>query len=275
MKLTKLVVIGLVAGGSVLALVAPEVSALETKTATSQGKVKFINGDTPGTDGYVQKPDEPGTWYLPEDSNKSEVGPLMITNAPTLDFGTVGIKTSDAKYSVKPTVYNQTTLDADGNPVVSTPAVKVYETPFLEVQDTRGTDTAEWKVVVKADEFKRADTQAPLKGAQIEITGAKAYNNAIDVATATRQLVAPSANGINVTPTLAITDTNQTIMTGKSNAGASLTSYVMDSAYERTNSYTADSKIDSVKLAVPVSAGVQKDVDYSSTLTWTLTDDAS
>ena len=143
------------------------------------------------------------------------------------------------------------------------------------MQDTRGTDTAEWKVVVKADEFKRADTQAPLKGAQIEITGAKAYNNAIDVATATRQLVAPSANGINVTPTLAITGTNQTIMTGKSNAGASLTSYVMDSAYERTNSYTADSKIDSVKLAVPVSAGVQKDVDYSSTLTWTLTDDAS
>ncbi|MBQ6485356.1 MAG: WxL domain-containing protein [Carnobacterium sp.] len=276
MKLTKLAVIGFITFGAI-ASVTQTVSAATIGTAEPKATVKFEEENDDNNNGVIILPDtQPQVEVKPEIPVTSATGPLMITQAPTFDFGTVAIKAVDAKYSAKAAEYKQKTGEnPDGTPIFA--ADSIYSAPLLEVKDARGNADGAWTVTVKASEFVSDDAvtanQKKLAGAAITLKNAKVFNNMLSENGTSAVEIDP--NGINAKTSITINGTEQTILGAKGGSGQALTSYVADSNYTGTTAtnYTGTDKINDIELHVPVTAEKDKTKNYVATVTWTLSDD--
>ncbi|MGX7418178.1 WxL domain-containing protein [Carnobacterium gallinarum] len=269
MKVTKKSLISLVSLATFTIGGTPTLAAT-VGTATPEGSVTF-GERTDGGDGNVTLPGtgEPGEVVRPVDPTPSPAGPLMITNAPKFDFGTVEIKSTDATYPVKASEYFTTV-----NNVPTT--AKVYKSPMVQIEDVRSeVDSQTWSLAVSATPFTAGG--AELAGAEIRI-GQKSvvFNNTLAAADQKNPAgITTTAGGYTIKPTA------QTVLSSAAGKGNGKTTLVLDNNYREggyddgsgtTSQYTADSKIDDVQLYVPITASKSKGQIYTSTISWIVSD---
>lgn len=246
MKTVKYTIIsGLVLGSMALGgnVFAAEVATRNTDAQITFGEndenVEVVDPIDPAIPVVPVDPVNPGTPVEP-----GSPGPLSLDYASSLNFGKQKIKSSDEVYFAKAQVVS----DKDG--VDPTPR----EVPlYAQVTDNRGTQ-AGWSLSVKQNgQFKAGDKT--LTGAKIEFINA-------EIATISESLV-PSVLKTSFDLTADGTGAAQNIMAAKANQGAGTFIYRFGNK---------DTKASSVKLSVPGKTLKMKDVNYNTTLTWSLND---
>ncbi|WFA03821.1 WxL domain-containing protein [Bacillus sp. HSf4] len=218
----------------------------------SKGIVEFTpsTGITPPVDpenpGEEVEPEGPGG-ETPEPGTN---GPLSIDFASSFNFGTNEISNKDEVYYAAPQKINIT--DAEGNTRTEERA------NYVQISDNRGTN-AGWTLQVQENgQLSNSDTlNSELTGAEITLTGATAVSSSSD------SVAAPTTYDITLDPA----GTLQNVMTAQEGEGA-MTWLDYFGTLEEVD---GEMKNTAVQLSVP--GTTPKDaVEYSTTLTWTLSD---
>lgn len=155
-------------GGAISPIVANADTDYQDAThATTDGKITFIEDDSPVNPVDPENPEVPVEPVDPINPNGAE---LMITYASNLNFGT------QSKQGTTWNAYADKVKDdstGESRDIV----------PFVSVKDSRGTDRDGWKLTVKQDgEFKNGTNV--LEGAQLTFSGLR-YANTGNEPTAT------------------------------------------------------------------------------------------
>lgn len=270
MKLTSMV--GIIAIGIVLT---PKMTVLAAPTTNS--KVIFSEGEVTGD--IVRPDDAAGELIIPQPEGVKPTGSLAITYAPSFDFGEQKISTKKETYFAKSMLFYDKKDTGKNNPK--------YMPSILAVEDARGSK-AGWTVSVSASPFvgnTPETSQKILKNATITfLMGKQVYNTAdpdpgelvidgrYDVHEADGDIVIETS-GTQLNPIPAPKD----ILTAFSGQGAAGTRVVFNQLYTGTLSsdkpsvWTKDTLNSNIVLTVPPSAGAEKNVQYTSDLTWELT----
>lgn len=269
MKLKRMV--GLIAIGMILT---PEMAVIAAPVTDS--KVRFSEGEVTGD--IVRPDDADGELIVPQPEGEKPTGSLAITYAPSFDFGEKKISTKKETYFAKSMLFYDKKDIEKKNPK--------YMPSILAVEDARGSK-AGWTVSVSASPFvgnTPETNQKILKNATITFEmGKQVYNTAesdsgllvIDGLYDTHE-----ADGdivIGTTGTEANPAPSKDIITALEGHGAAGTRMVFNQFYSGTLSsdtpveWTKDTLNTNVILTVPPSAGAEKNVQYTSDLTWELT----
>ena len=264
MKITKSNLVGIVSLAS-LVLGSTSAFAAPVGTAKTKGEITFTER-TGGGDGNVLLPSQPPVIVTPVDPSPSTpAGPLMITDAPKFDFGTVEISGKDELYSAKTSAYFKV---VDG----VTTSDKIYSAPIVQIEDVRkDTATQTWALAVSATPFKTV-SDAELTGAEIRVQNKGiVFNNSV---------ASPGdKNPVGISTTTSgytIGSSPKVVMSSAAGKGNGKSSLVLDSGFKNDgtkadgSAYTETDKIDDVQLFVPITANKVKDTVYTSTITWSL-----
>ncbi|MBA3926217.1 WxL domain-containing protein [Listeria rustica] len=243
MTFKKFAVIGLVTVSAVAATLGMgnHASAAEVGSVTTNGKVKF----TKQAEGSVTPPVNPLDPDKTIDPDGGEgtgtTGPLNIAYVSSFDFGTQEISGETKTYNAK-----LDTVKVDGQNI---------EVPnSVQVADNRG-NNAGWNLTVSQGGQLKDGSARNLEGAQIALKKGTAVTK-----TGTGVTAPTSNQNITLNPN----GTASMVM----NAGAD------QGMGQWVNKFGADNTaaVDAVTLTVPGKSAKYADSDYTTTLTWTLSD---
>lgn len=267
MKLKNMV--GLVAVGMVLT---PELAVLAVPVTDS--KVRFSEGEITGD--IVRPDDADDELIVPQPEGVKPTGSLAITYAPSFDFGEQKISTKTETYFAKSMLFYDKKDIGKKTPK--------YMPSILAVEDARGSKVG-WTVSVSASPFvgNTPETkQKMLKNATITFDTAKQVYNTAD--TENGQLIINNNYNVHEDTGDTIIETTATpipaptdILTAYEGNGAAGTRLVFNQIYSGTlgssnpTVWTKDTLNTNVKLTIPPSAGAEKNIQYTSNLTWELT----
>jgi hypothetical protein len=221
------------------------VFAAEQQSVTTNGNIQFEPNTTekPVIDPPIDTPQ-----IIAPEVPAGVTGPLTITYAPTMNFGSQEISNQDKEYSM----IAEKQKSADG-------ATDIPYVSFVQVQDTRGTNDG-WTLSVTPSEFTNADTKnKTLKGAQITLTDTKLKYSS-------EKESAPSIpkQEMALTP-----GTATKVMTADKGKGAGTSSAYWGNQEELSNAKDSIVRNHAIKLSVPGKT-VKDAVNYSASLTWKL-----
>lgn len=201
---------------------------------------------------------------LTEDNHPD--GPLRIEKTTKIDFGIDSISGSDKSY------YAHYLGDAEKN------ADDKYRPNYMQIIDNRGTNQG-WSLQVSNDAFKGKNDKGEdvtLDNAQLVMTSTLAQKNNVDKDT---QAVLPNEElpvdpaGWTFYPNVKLNGNASTIATAKVGNGMGVNNvYFGDVADAPSTNDNLASKNKSIELQIPGVSAKSK-TKYTSTLTWTLTDD--
>lgn len=227
-----------------LGLQGEKVSAAEASSAKTPGQVELIENDEPTGPVNPLDPSKPGdSDKAPEDNGGSltgNKGPLSLDVAPAaFNFG------QQKMYSTEHTYQAVNVGDAtdDGTPI---------ENQYLQVTDNRDSDVFGWSVKVKQDSYL-TDGAKVLTGTTINIPAGEARNSLNTPATDIDARLKTYDAKIDLA--------EQTVFEAKS----------QDKGGKATS--TSMWKSADVELTIPT--GVAKAGNYTNTVTWTLTAEAT
>ncbi len=260
----KLIKYGFVTAFTITSLIGSGVSAsAETEEESdyvreykSNGVVEFVPNED-GTDVIdpnnpdPEKPVDPVDPTDPEGPNPGTSGPLSIDFASSLDFGVNKITTKDEVYYANPQYYyNTETGEIDED----------YATQnYVQVTDNRGTNGG-WMLSVKQEsQLHNEDTlNKELTGARIEFTSADTISNG--------HAASPDVYDFWLVPGV-----TSVVMAAGEGTGAGTWIDSFGTVEEIEVDGEAVAKNTAITLSVP--GATPKDaVEYSTELTWTLTD---
>lgn len=264
MKATKLSVITLAITIILAGIVPITADAETTKTADTTGKVQF-KAPTDSS-GPVIKPGSKDEEVVPETGNKT-TGALRLDHVPSIDFGIV-----EARAQAQ-------TFESNNEKLVETKegtSTNLYSPNFIQVTDERGVD-GDWKVTVAGTVFA-AQTGEKLPNTKISIKEKSSFNNVYDFLTTpdTSDRIEAFSGALDISNDGTAKEVLKT-KAGKHTSG-SKTSLVFNKDYtlaslpnyEAPNAENTKGKNAGIVLEKPLSDTVTIDVQYTSTLTWTL-----
>ncbi|MBP1039455.1 WxL domain-containing protein [Vagococcus sp. BWB3-3] len=231
---------------SILFLQGPAALAATTSQADSKADIEFLENDGPTNPKDPLEPKEDEDWE-PEDEDEitGNKGPLSIDYISNLHFGKVKMSGNVSSFFAENTV-NKDTVTKRPN--------------FVQVSDHRGSG-AGWTLTVQQDTpFAVADGSAKIEATTLSLLNG--YVNSVN------------NTGVDVRPVA-----SQSIVI-KPGAGAVKVSGAAGDGTKGMGSWTTafgdtDEKgLESVKLTIPANTKINK-AAYSTTLSWTLTDDPS
>ncbi|OXS66993.1 cell surface protein [Lysinibacillus sp. KCTC 33748] len=235
---------GFVLGGSATAFAEGEENKGHGGAYTSNTIIQFKQNDGEGSVTPPVDPTDPGNPdpVDPVDptgpTKPGTPGPLSIDYASSLDFGTQDITSANKTYYAKAQKFGKR---GDGP-------------NYVQVSDTRGTD-AGWSLQVKQDGQFKTETGKELAGAEITFKNAwvnTASESPIPSISKKTFSLKPEGNGVV-----------EDIMTAKVGEGNG--TYVLVFGEDQTAA-------DSIELFVPGKTTKYAGEQYSTSLTWTLTD---
>lgn len=242
----------ILAGGAVSAF------AEEARNVTTDGEIQFTAPTDEDGELEVIPPLDPDDEDTPDVDIDLEVpgttGPLSITKAVTMDFGSQVISNQDQTYN----------MVAEMQPLRETGELVPYVS-FAQVQDLRGTN-AGWDLQVSLSDFESQTQNNILTGAAITfVDGSISYDG-------NNQTNTPTAHdaGLTILPNGAA----RSVMTAEEGKGAGASSVVWGNQAD-LNAQFADEEVevvenDAIRLFIPGTTA--KDATtYESTLTWELT----
>lgn len=245
MKLVRLSLAGIFFSSSILC--GGQTFAEENKSRDVDAQVIFeVDTSTNPTDPVnpldPEKPVKPIDPIDPENPvNPGTSGPLSIDYASSLNFGKQTISSVDKTYYAK----TQKVINKDGD--------EEYVSLYTQVTDNRGTLNG-WSLSVKQNgQFKSGNNE--LKGAKIEFMNGQ-------ITTASESKI-PSLIKEKFDLTADASGAATTVVSAKNGEGAGTFIYRLGN--EKT-------KEESVQLVVPGKSIKLKDVQYKTSLTWTLND---
>ncbi|MBP1039419.1 WxL domain-containing protein [Vagococcus sp. BWB3-3] len=238
--------------------------------ATTTGTVKFTTSTD--KDGQIAKPEVPGEIIEPE-GGKQTSGDLRIQFVPDFNFGTNEIEVGQQVFN--PILQKYTFEDA------AKPGDH-YMPQFIQVTDVRGKKQG-WKLTVSASTFKTTEVAGAydeLPYAKISLKQAKLSNDVYDTTEISSKVRTFGDTGVLEIPTDA--GQSKLVMQTKTDDAASTTdgsrtSIVLDNGYDKTRDYLATDKNQQVTLTktnkdIPVVGDSGQAKEYTSIITWTLTD---
>lgn len=242
----------ILAGGAVSAF------AEEARTVTTDGEIQFTAPTDEDGELDVLPPLDPEDPETPDVDIEPEVpgttGPLSITKAATMNFGSQVISNQDQTYN----------MVAEMQPLRETGELVPYVS-FAQVQDLRGTN-AGWDLQVSMSDFEADSQNRVLTGAEITfVEGSLRYEGI-------NQDNAPGIHNSDLT--IVPNGGARSVMTAAATKGAGASSVVWGNQAD-LNAQFADEEIevvenDAIRLFIPGSTA--KDAaTYESTLTWELT----
>ncbi|MBP1040260.1 WxL domain-containing protein [Vagococcus sp. BWB3-3] len=247
-------------------------AAEEAKSLTTEGKVQFSpEGDdstgevhTPNEDS--QEGEEPEVIELPDQGN-SGAGALRIQFVPNLFF-----KNEESKAARSVSNVNLLKYNLKGETTESVIA------PFVQVSDGRGLTgaAAKWDLTVKATPFTATGADLPggthvLTNSTIVFGGSTLTSDYMTSAKAAERITGQEASA----KTGLATNGTASVSVMKTQAGKDTNGYqvsnVFHDGYEKGATTYAGGNTSGVQFVKPVGIAPYADVDYKSTLTWTLT----
>lgn len=201
---------------------------------------------------------------LTEDNHPD--GPLRISKTTNIEFGVDSISGSDKSY------YAHYLGDAEKN------ADDKYRPNYMQVIDNRGTNQG-WSLQVSNDAFKgknEKNEDVTLDNAQLVMTSTVTQKNNVDKDTqavlANDELAVDPA-GWTYFANVKVNSSAATIATAKAGNGMGVNNiYFGDVADAASTNEDLASKNRSIELQIP-GISTKSKTKYTSTLTWTLTDD--
>ncbi|MBP1040218.1 WxL domain-containing protein [Vagococcus sp. BWB3-3] len=247
-------------------------AAEETSSLNTEGKVQFSPvGDN--TTGEIHTPDEDG-----EEGEDPEViqlpgqgasgkGALRIQFVPNLFFRTEESKAARSVSNANVLKYN---LEGETN--------KSDIAPFVQVSDGRGLtgEAAKWELTVKATPFTATGEDLPegehvLTNSTIVFGGSTLTSDYMTSAKAAERITGQEASA----KTGLATDGTASVSVMKTQAGKDTNGYqvsnVFHDGYEKGATTYADGNTSGVQFVKPAGIAPYTGIDYTSTLTWTLT----
>ena len=250
---------------------------------STNGEVTFEQADAPtgGTNGPFSliKPGTYNEWItIKTDSGVQTMdSQFRFTFLPNFDFGNVKISAVDQFASNKIAIpYQRFNLEKPNETFDETKGEVNYLPPFLQVMNLRGTES-EFKVTVSAGKFSGESSGEThiLENTRIQIKDFVVHNNQLDkknsVGDATTILKVYDGEYLTLGDSTSILATVE----GKGkDTDASVSSLVFQKGFSNTENYSDDviAASDSVRLFIPASDTPKVDVNYSTTITWSLED---
>lgn len=239
-------ILGLALASSILFLQGPAALAATTSEASNKADVEFIENNGPTDPKDPIEPDPEENWEPEEEEEiTGNKGPLSIDYISNFHFGQVKMSGNVNSF------FAANTVNKD----------KVTKRPnFVQVSDHRGSG-AGWTLTVKQDApFAVADGSAKIEGTTLSL-----LNGYVNSVNNTGVDVRPVANqSIVIKPGVAAQKVSGAASDGTKGMGSWTTAF----------GSTDEQGLESVKLSIPANTKINK-AAYSTTLSWTLTDDPS
>ncbi|MBP1040080.1 WxL domain-containing protein [Vagococcus sp. BWB3-3] len=247
-------------------------AAEETTSLNTEGKVQFSpEGDdstgevhTPNEDG--EEGEDPEVIELPGQGNGG-TGALRIQFVPNLFFKTEESKAARSVSNVNVLKYN-----------LKGEAAESDIAPFVQVSDGRGLtgEAAKWDLTVKATPFTATGADLPggthvLTNSTIVFGGSTLTSDYMTSAKAAERITGQE----DLAKTGLATNGTASVSVMKTQAGKDTNGYqvsnVFHDGYEKGATTYADGNTAGVQFVKPAGIAPYTGVDYTSTLTWTLT----
>ncbi|MBP1039458.1 WxL domain-containing protein [Vagococcus sp. BWB3-3] len=192
-------------------------------------------------------------------------GPLRISKVTDITFGIDSISGSDKSYYAH---YLENDKNADNK----------YRANYMQVVDNRGTNQG-WSLQVQNDAFKGKNDKGEdvtLANAELVMTSTHAQKNSVDKDT---QAILPNAEvpveatGWIFQSEVKVNGSAATIATAKKDNGMGVNNVYFGQASDvPSDNKKLETKNRSIELRIP-GISTKSKTKYTSTLTWTLTDD--
>lgn len=237
------------------------VEAAESKDAVSEGRVNFKSAETTPTPIDPTDPTVPPRPIVPDPERPGTDGLLRFDRVPVLDFGTAEIKGQTVVQDVLEDVYTEKKESGTGE--------TFYTAPTVLVTDVRSTYSG-WNVGLAMTEFKGSVAEEKLAGATITLNNAaiNSYSGINDASLAPTSLITEDGIELN--------GEAQTFMTADAAKGMGQwgASFFDGVGLPLINRGTEDNRKTSnaIQLTIPATASKKEGANYTSVLTWTLTD---
>lgn len=253
------------AGGSTV------MAAEETTSLTTEGKVQFtpagdITGEihTPDEDG--KEDDEPEVIELPGQGMGGK-GAIRIQFVPNLFFKSEESKAARSVSNVNVLKYNLKG-EVDKSDIA----------PFVQVSDGRGLtgDAAKWDLTVKATPFTATKAELPggkhvLENSTIVFGGSTLTSDYMTSAKAAERIEGQEASAKTGLATDGTASVSVMKTRGSGDTNGYQVSNVFHDDYEKGATTYTDGNTSGIQFVKPSGIAPYTGVDYTSTLTWTLT----